>query len=209
MADATATTPTNNADNADTGTVLSDEMKAKLLSAYKRMLSYQFYGAISLVALLVVGLLSSYVIAKWEPPLLILVMLAGTLGAFFSALTRLYNVDQLSIALISPTVSELEGRYLLMYSLVPPIIGAIASVVLYIAFVGGIIGGGIFPELVCKPNAASCESLVDVMRNYGPKGAQDYGKVLIWGFIAGFSERLVPDMLQTLVTKSEKDDQKK
>jgi hypothetical protein len=206
MADATATTPTN---NADTGTVLSDVMKAKLLSAYKRMLSYQFYGAISLVALLVVGLLSSYVIAKWEPPLLILVMLAGTLGAFFSALTRLYNVDQLSIALISPTVSELEGRYLLMYSLVPPIIGAIASVVLYIAFVGGIIGGGIFPELACKPDTASCESLIDVMRNYGPKSAQDYGKVLIWGFIAGFSERLVPDMLQTLVTKSEKDDPKK
>jgi uncharacterized membrane protein YgdD (TMEM256/DUF423 family) len=104
MTDTTAAAPTTNANTAGTGgntaatgAVLSDDMKAKLLSAYKRMLSYQFYGAISLVGLLIVGLLSSYGIAKWEPPLLILVMLAGTLGAFFSALTRLYNVDQLSL----------------------------------------------------------------------------------------------------------------
>lgn len=203
----TTGTPATGASAAGTAATLSDQMKAKLLTAYKRMLSYQFYGAIGLVVLLIVALLSSYLIASLEPPLLILVMLAGTLGAFFSALIRLYNIDQLSIALVSPTVTELEGRYLLMYSLVPPIIGAIASVVLYVAFVGGVIGGGIFPEMTCKPSNG-CDSLITVMRNYGPKGAQDYGKVLIWGFIAGFSERLVPDMLQALVTKSQKEERR-
>jgi hypothetical protein len=195
---------TTSAPTPSVGGALTPELKAKLLAAYKRMLAYQFYGAVALVGVLAFGLLASYAIAKWEPPLLILVTLSGMLGAFFSALTRLYNVDQLSIALISPTVSELEGRYLLMYSLVPPMIGAIASVVLYVAFLGGIVGGGIFPEMVCKSKAGECSSLISVLNDYGPEGPQDYGKTLIWAFVAGFSERLVPDLLQSLVAKSQK-----
>jgi hypothetical protein len=151
-ADAPAT-PVPAGGAAVAGGGLTDDMKGKLLTAYKRMLSYQFYGAVALGVLLALGLLSTYAIVRWQPPLLILVTLSGMLGAFFSALTRLYNVDQLSIALISPTVSELEGRYLLMYSLVPPVIGAIASVVIYVAFIGGVIGGGVFPEMTCKTGA--------------------------------------------------------
>src|SRR4029078_2865390 len=108
-------------------------LKPELLDAYKRMLTYQFSGALVLVAILALGLLTSYFIAKnGHPPVLILVTLAGMLGAFFSALARLYNVDHLSVAIISDTASQLRGWHLFMYSLTPPIIGAIASVVLYI-----------------------------------------------------------------------------
>jgi hypothetical protein len=41
------------------------------------------------------------------------------------------------------------------------------------------------------------------MQNYLPQHAQDYGKALVWVFAAGFSERLVPDLLQGLVTKEQ------
>ena len=181
------------------------EMRAKLLGAYKRMLSYQFYGAIALVVLLGCGILTTFAIAYWQLPLLFIATLTGMLGAFFSALTRLYNVDELSIALISPTVSELEGRYLLMYSLVPPIIGAIASVVIYVAFVAGIIEGGVFPKMACM-TGHKCETLQEILDFYGPATSQDYGKAWIWAFIAGFSERLVPDLLQSLVSKTQKAD---
>ena len=136
--------------------------------------------------------------------MLILVTLAGMLGAFFSALARLYNVDHLSVAIISDTASKLRGWHLFMYSLTPPIIGAIASVVLYIAFLGGLVAGGLFPEMGCKA-ANGCKQLAEVLNDYSPKEAQDYGKALIWAFIAGFSERLVPDTLQALVAKTEKD----
>jgi hypothetical protein len=175
-------------------------LRPELLTAYKLMLQYQFIGAVGLMAIFAAALLASYT-STHDPPLLVLVMLAGVLGAYFSALTRLYDVDQLTVALVTPTISQLGGRYLVMYSLMPPIIGAIAAVVLYVIFVGGLLGGGgIFPSMGCS-EGAKCNSLVNVLRYFGPKDAVDYGKVLVWAFVAGFSERLVPDTLQSLVAK--------
>jgi len=46
------------------------------------------------------------------------------------------------------------------------------------------------------------------MRFYVPAGPQDVGKALVWAFIAGFSERLVPDLLQGLVVKEQGSDNK-
>jgi len=95
-----------------TGTGIAP-LRPELLGAYKLMLQYQFVGALGLIAILAVILLAAFAATStWTPPLLILVTMIGTLGAFFSALTRLYNVDQLSVALISPTISQLGGRYL-------------------------------------------------------------------------------------------------
>ncbi len=191
---------------AGTVAAISPEIRSKLLEAYKRMLAYQFGGTLVLVAILAIGLLGSYFIASaWNPPVLVVVTLSGMLGAFFSALTRLYNVDQLPLALISDTVMELKGLHLVIYSLVPPVVGAIASVVIYVGFVSGLIDGGVFPKMVCKTGTDKCTSFVEVLNDYGPKEAADYGKALIWAFIAGFSERLVPDMLQSIVARSQKD----
>jgi hypothetical protein len=39
------------------------------------------------------------------------------------------------------------------------------------------------------------------MQSYGPAQASDYAKALLWGFVAGFSERLIPDALQTFAKR--------
>lgn len=183
------------------------ELKPELLAAYKRMLAYQFSGTVALVVVLATALLLSYAIAEaWDPPILSLVTLSGMLGAFFSALTRLYNVDQLSAALITPTVSKLDGWHLVMYSFVPPLVGAISAVVLYVGFVSGLVAGDLFPDMSCKPTGKACSEMIDVLRAYGPSEADDYGKALVWAFAAGFSERLVPDTLQSLVAKAQREE---
>ena len=194
--------------NAEVPSALPEGLKPELLGAYKRMLTYQFSGTVVLVGVMAGGLLGSYAVSRWEPPVLILVTLSGMLGAFFSALTRLYNVDQLSLALISPTVSKLNGWHLLMYSFVPPVVGAIASVVLYVGFVSGLVDGGVFPNMSCKGDGKTCTQLIEVLNDYGPTAANDYGKVLIWAFVAGFSERFVPDILGSLVARSQKEETK-
>jgi len=178
------------------------EVQSKILSAYKEMLSFQFGGTVLLAGSVALALLACYRFGQISPPLLVLAILAGMPGAFFSALTRLYNVDQASLALITPTVRQLGGRYLMMYSLVPPIIGAIAAVVLYLIFVGRLLEGGLFPSFSCR-KGMECLSVPDLMNNYWPSYPEDYGKVLVWTFAAGFSERLVPDVLQGLVSKEE------
>jgi hypothetical protein len=180
------------------------DLKQKLLAAYKRMLAYQFCGAILLVALPAAVLVFSYVSAKgnvWQPPILMVVALAGILGAFFSALTRLHRVDQLPLALMSDTVLGLNGLHLVVYSVVPPVVGAIAAVVIYLGFISGVIDSSVFPKLVCKAATKTCNDLVQVLNDYGPEKAADYGKALIWSFFAGFSERLVPDMLQAVLAR--------
>ena len=176
-------------------------LKLELLDAYRRMLFYQFVGTVGLAVLFTMGLvLFYYKYQAVKPPLLIIIMLTGMLGAFFSALTRLYNVDDVSIAVISPTVSRLGGRYLLIYSFVPEVVGAIASVVLYVTFVAGLLKGGLFPNIDCEQG--TCATFADLLTYYGPVGPADYGKALFWAFAAGFSERLVPDTLQSLVKQS-------
>jgi hypothetical protein len=181
--------------------------KPELLGAYKLMLQYQFTGTVGLIVILAGILLTAFAATStWTPPLLILVSMSGMLGAYFSSLTRLYNIDQLSVALITPTISQLGGRYLAMYSLMPPIIGAIAAVVLYVIFLAGMVGGGgLLPQMACL-DGQKCDSLLGVLRSFGPKEAQDYGKVFVWAFAAGFSERLVPNTLQSLVSKLQSDD---
>lgn len=182
-------------------------LKPELLNAYRLMLQYQFIGAVGLTVILAAILLAAFAAtSSWTPPLLILVAMTGMLGAYFSALTRLYDVDQFSVALITPITSQLGGRYLAMYSLVPAIIGAIAAVLLYVVFLAGMVGGGggIVPVMDCAAGQ-KCASLSDVLRYFGPKEAQDYGKVFVWAFAAGFSERLVPNMLQSLVSQLQHD----
>jgi hypothetical protein len=180
----------------------SADVQVRILAAYKKMLGWQFGGTVLLAGGTAVVLIVCYVYGRVSPPLLVLVMLAGMIGAFFSALMRLYSVDQASIALISPTVQQLGGPYLMMYSLVPPVIGAIAAVVLYLVFIGKLLEGALFPSISCVPDQV-CASLMDIMNYYWPTKPEDYGKALVWSFAAGFSERLVPDMLQGLVSKQQ------
>ena len=174
--------------------------RARILGAYKEMLRYQYYGTLSIVGAMVVVLVPGFISDTLSPPLLLLVVLAGMLGAFFSALTRLYHVDDAGTALITPMVGELGGKYMFMYASVPSVIGAIAALVMYMLFVSGLVQGDLFPSIACM-DEKGCKSISGLMKHYWPEEPTDYGKALVWSFIAGFSERFVPDLLQSLVKK--------
>ncbi|HVG08869.1 MAG TPA: hypothetical protein VNM67_14270, partial [Thermoanaerobaculia bacterium] len=44
-------------------------------------------------------------------------------------------------------------------------------------------------------------SFSDFLDNFGPLNGADYAKTLVWCFIAGFSERFIPDVLDSFVRK--------
>lgn len=138
-----------------------------------------------------------------DPPLLATVMLTGALGAFFSALTRLYSFKELPRVLIERKLT-LPTMQLLMYSLIPPVVGAIAALVLYLAFAGNLITGDLFPHFTCNEtsqnaqNAIECQKFGSLLSSDHPRFAQDFAKVIVWSFIAGFAERLVPNTLDAL-----------
>jgi hypothetical protein len=185
-----------------------------IIEAYKQMFTSLFIGTlISLLcgfALLAPFLYKSFILKDQDagdPPLIATVLICGALGAFFSALTRLYSFSDLPKILLMREFS-LPTTQLLMYSLTPPIVGAIAAVVLYLTFAGHLVTGDLFPDIGCRDDGKNdCVSFGSLLSYYGPKNATSFAKVLVWSFVAGFAERLVPNTLEALskaVTNSNK-----
>jgi hypothetical protein len=190
-----------------------------IIEVYAQMLTALFLGTLIaiLLGILFVSdfLIHFFLIGDWknnpdapDVPLLATVMVTGALGAFFSALTRLYSFDQLPRVLLERGL-KLPPPQLLMYSLVPPLVGAIAALVLYLAFAGGLVSGALFPAISChEPKTAvdgklieeiyRCTKLSSLLSTDGPDHAADFARVIVWSFIAGFAERLVPNMLDSI-----------
>jgi hypothetical protein len=186
--------------------------RRRILAVYKQMLVSLFIATLVVMVVLVAFVLPffiSYYVQSHadarDPPLLLIVVLAGALGAFFSVLMRLYNFEDLPKALVSPDLDGLPPGYLIIYSLVPAVVGAIAATVLYMLFASGLLKGDLFPSFVCKKGDDLCKTFGMLIGEWGPSQATDYAKAIVWGFIAGFAERLVPDTLQSLSRSTQKE----
>jgi hypothetical protein len=179
-----------------------------VIEAYAQMLTALFFGTLVVIFLgfLCLAPFFFYEFVKKDTnphdvPLLATVMLTGSLGAFFSALSRLYSFDELPRVLIEGGL-QLPRKQLLMYSLIPPLVGAIAALVLYFAFAGQLITGALFPSISCRDSKGdgfeACRQLSSLLGADGPDYSVDFAKVIVWSFIAGFAERLVPSMLDSI-----------
>jgi hypothetical protein len=191
-----------------TGTQIS---RRRILAVYKQMLLSLFIATLAVMGILIASVLpffiSRYVngqVDAHDPPLLLIVVLAGALGAFFSVLMRLYNFEDLPKALVSPDLHGLPTAHLVIYSFVPAVVGAIAATVLYMLFASGLLRGDLFPAFVCKKGENLCTTFGMLIGEWGPNQATDYAKSIVWGFIAGFAERLVPDTLESLSRSAQK-----
>ncbi len=123
-----------------------------------------------------------------------LTMLAGAAGASVSTLTRLYSIDPrhepgntwLSIESGKGTV------------LIAPLLGMVFAIVMYLLMRGGLVGGHAFPDF--SNPVSPVEALLrndDSARNLA-----NLAKLLIWAFISGWTERLVPDVLDRLAPQA-------
>jgi hypothetical protein len=188
----------------------TDISQRRVLAVYKQMLLSLFVATLIVIAVLAILLFPffiSYVGGQKvaDPSLLTVVQLAGALGAFFSALIRLYNFQDLPKALV---VRELEGLpqlHLLVYSLVPAVVGAIAATVIHMLFASGLLQGDLFPTFKCGNVENLCTTFGSLIGDWGPSQAKDYAKDIVWGFVAGFAERLVPDTLNSLSRSAQKE----
>ena len=79
----------------------------------------------------------------------------------------------------------------------------IGAVMIYLVFAGGLLRGDLFPEFICAPDKG-CGDFHGFVSNWIPKDPAANAKAIVWGFIAGFSERFVPNILNRLATDKEK-----
>jgi len=211
----TDVTPTQNdvAGALRTGAAQQPELQIsqkRVLAIYKQMLVSLFVATLAIIAILIAIILPFFIRYYFygqedahSPPLLPVIALAGALGAFFSILMRLYTFEDLPKILVSSDLDGLPTTHLVIYSLVPAVVGAIAAAVLYMLFASEVIQSDLFPKFACKKG--DCNSFAMLIGEWSPKQASDYAKTIVWGFIGGFAERLVPDALQSISQSARKE----
>jgi hypothetical protein len=131
------------------------------------------------------------------------VMVAGAGGAFVSSLRRLYGFQDIFPRRSSVRLFRRLDFYVIAYSLVPVLVGIIGAVMIYLVFAGQLLRGDLFPEFICTAPNNKCDDFYAFVSNWMPKDPASNAKAIVWGFIAGFSERFVPNILNRLATDKE------
>lgn len=115
-------------------------------------------------------------------------LIAGFLGSSFSMLTsqrqavRVRSIEAMAV---------LSGLPMIMLRLM---VGAGAAAILYFFFEAGLVNGAVFPSLSDIGFSSIKETAVPG-RHWALVPNQNLSLMMIWGFLAGFSEKLVSTML--------------
>lgn len=123
-----------------------------------------------------------------------LALSSGICGAVVSTTIRIYKFDTRHEPLL--TWLNLERGKIFVY--VTPFLGMIFALIFLLVMHGGIIEGALFPNLADA--AEGCWDNLHPVKE-GKEGCTQYAdisKIIIWCFLAGWSERLVPDVLDKL-----------
>jgi len=127
-----------------------------------------------------------------------LVFVAGLIGGFVSIQQRLPTIGLKEL-------QELSSSWLSI--LLIPINGGIFAVVLMLIFVSGILEGTMFPRYTHASidRADLVTSFSNWVTTTFPASGPDIAKLLFWSFVAGFSERFVPQIIRKTAGKVDKD----
>ncbi len=121
--------------------------------------------------------------------------LCGIIGGFVSIQQRLRTVSDQELELLTKSWFQI---------LLVPIFGGVFALVLYCIFLSGIVSGDLFPDFyIPKPPEAGPDKnfMFELFTKTYPSTGKDFAKFLFWSFVAGFSERFVPQII-TKVTSS-------
>jgi hypothetical protein len=130
--------------------------------------------------------------------IMLAVIVAGAGGGFVSSLRRLYGFQDIFPRREYVQLFRKMNFYVIAYSLVPAVVGMIGAVILYLVFAAGLLKGDLFPEFHCAQQ--ECTTFHDFVSYWSPDGPAAFAKAIVWGFVAGFSERFVPDILNRLAS---------
>jgi hypothetical protein len=164
-------------------------------AVHRQMVIALFTATLILSAMLAGGLVFSRV------TILMVVAAAGALGGFVSALRRLYVFQR--IFPVNFFKKHKVDRYLVIYSMIPSLVGTIAAVALYLIFASGLVKGDLVPQFHLSPGSPRPDDFQNFVFNWQPVAPADYAKALVWSFIAGFSERFVPDLLERFASSQQ------
>ena len=129
--------------------------------------------------------------------------LCGIIGGFVSIQQRIRLVSDEELELLTQSWFQI---------LLVPIFGGVFSLVLYALFLSGIVSGDLFPQFnMPKPpeSGPNDQFMISLFTKTYPESGQDFGKFLFWSFVAGFSERFVPQIINKVASSASDSGDKK
>ena len=133
---------------------------------------------------------------EYYSDVLMLVFFAGAVGAVVNNYFRVTRIaeNERAIAAAKQSNTVVIQMYVSLF------IGGTLGFVAYGLFAGGLLQGSLFP--VFKKLDDEYSGITKFLLNMGPKTNLDAAKAILWGFIAGYSERFVPNVIDRLVKKT-------
>jgi hypothetical protein len=153
----------------------------------------------------VVGVVVAWLLSRRAGQMIIAEeMIVGMIGGYVSSFLRVYTMPPGDDILLSVTALRADRASLIA----KPLLGAVFAVALHLLFISGLLSGGLFPVLKINPEGSKGQFKQFFTGTVIATDA-DFAKLLVWCFIGGFAERLVPDILDRLANQADKEDSKK
>jgi hypothetical protein len=152
----------------------------------------------ALAVLLCIMIAGSYCIRQFHlKPFALAIFTVGVVGGFVGLQRRLKSMSDDDLTLLANSW---------VYVCLSPLAGGILAVVIYILFISGMLTGALFPEFT--PDDSTKSAGMSVLFDFHCSTPEDYGKALLWGFIAGFSERFATDIISRFESHATSDNKR-
>jgi hypothetical protein len=122
-------------------------------------------------------------------PLTLALFLTGAGGGVISTYFRLKELAPTDVGLTA-----------ILQIYITPVIAGLLGWICYAFFLTGVLQGPLFPEF---KGADAAYSGVASVFSIEPKTSMDAAKAMLWAFVAGFSEKLIPNILDKLASQVE------
>jgi hypothetical protein len=121
--------------------------------------------------------------------------LAGAIGAIVNNYQRISRLSQQPEAVQAAA----ENRVVVLQLYITPLIGARFAMLLWATFFSGLVTGALFPNI--GGASGTYTGFHDLFKNATPCTNADAMKGVFWGFVAGYAEKYVPNILDRLAVK--------
>lgn len=145
------------------------------------------------IFMVVVAMTTSAILAKLGLiPYETLIFVSGTVGGAVNSFRRIQNLSMVK-AEVPDVMTE---RLVIIQIYLSPFVGGVFAFVLYTIFMAGFVQGSLFPVFASGKEAFKTFS--DFASLTIPATNADVAKAIVWAFIAGFSEGLVPNFISKI-----------
>ncbi|UBB24014.1 hypothetical protein LAG73_11550 [Pseudoxanthomonas japonensis] len=140
---------------------------------------------LALIALSVVA-----VYAGGDVTVIALTFLTGNIGGYVGIHGNLATLSDADLV-------ELSGSWLGL--IIPSFVGGILACLLYAIFISGLIAGEMFPAI--EPDTGVLPDGFKAIFHQHAKGPAEYAKLFFWSFVAGFNQKYVVDVIDSIKSR--------